>query len=223
MNEAIKKVKLGFVPLMIIFFIMGCIPFGKLINDMVSVFSGQETFHEWFMRGLQTYILMRRIFFWLLWWMTSGIFLYAALTFDKKIRQYCQENNAWHKVEQFYTDTTPICADLRISDEFILGIAKNDILFAPTEELLWVYMKVFNVKQAAVVTVARDYSVVFCTKDGKMQNYILRGESQALMVMDYIKRSFPWIIIGYSEELEKTFRYDRQSMIREVKERRLSF
>lgn len=49
------------------------------------------------------------------------------------------------------------------------------------------------------------------------------GDAQTIVVMEYIKKLFPWIVFGFSDEMLNTFNNDRVNMAKAVAERRLAF
>ena len=223
MFKDLKKVGLKNLPMCIGCFIAGGALLGIIIYIMMPVFTGQQTFSELTEDDLAFGRIIVCAIGWVLLWLVTGVGLKEVLNCDRKVRKYCQEHNAWDKVEQFYKDTKPVRGNLRISNEYILGILKDSIIFLPTEDLLWVYTNVVNIRQAGLVTVATNYRIMFCSKDGSKQSYPLEGDAQSIVVTEYIKKLFPWIVIGHSEEVERAFNNDRQNMIKAVEERRLAF
>lgn len=222
MYDEIKREKVGYLPWCIGFFIAGCALIGVIIYFMMPVFTGQQTFSKLSKDKAAIGPIITCLISWPILWLLAGVFLNGALNCDKKLRKYCQENNAWDKVEQFYNNTRPICGNLRIGKEYILGFG-DDILFLPIEDLVWAYSIEIDHKQAGVITVAREYRVMFCGKDGSKKSFPAASETRASLVIQYIQKFFPWIVTGYSDAVETTFKNNRQNMINTVEERRLAF
>ena len=223
MFKDLKKTGLTNLPFCIGCFIAGSALFGIIIYIMMPVFTGQQTFSA-LMNDKLAYgrILVCAIGCAILW-LVSGVFLNGVFNSDKKVREYCQKHDAWDKMEQFYKNTKPIRGNLRVSREFILGILKSSIIFLPVDELIWVYPNVVSVKQAGVITVVKNYYIYFCGKDGSKQSYPLESESQTALIMEFLQKMFPWVAVGYTDELNRTFEYERKSMISAVEERRQAY
>lgn len=223
MFKDLRKVGLKNLPMCIGCFIAGGVLLGIAIYFMMPAFTGQQTFEG--LSGDKAALgpIITCLIGWSILWLVTGLGTKEIFNFDKKVRKYCREHNAWDKVEQFYKDTKPVRGNLRISSEFILGIMKGSILFLPAEDLLWVYTNEVNIKQAGLVTVVTNYYLVFCGKDGGKQSYPLEGDAQTIVVMEYIKKLFPWIVFGFSDEMLNTFNNDRVNMAKAVAERRLAF
>lgn len=137
----------------------------------------------------------------------------------KNLKKYCAENGAEARVEQFYRSTTPL-HDLRISGEYILGSGGKPC-FLLSGDLLWAYTYIEKRKRYYVITVSTSVSVKLCTKDGKQYQHSVSSEEEAKEILEHIHTVLPWVITGYSDELAKTYRKDRQNMIQAVEERKL--
>ena len=223
MFKDLKKVGLKNLPMCIGCFIAGCALVGLAIYIMMPVFTGQQAFSDLRKNELKSGQIIMCLIGCAILWLFSGVFLSGVFNSDKKVRKYCQEHDAWDKVEQFYKDTKPIRGNLRISREFILGILKSSIIFLPVDELIWVYPNVVTVKQAGVITVAKNYYIYFCSKDGSKQSYPLESESQTALITEFLQKMFPWAAAGYTEELNYTFEHERNNMISAVEERRQAY
>lgn len=145
-----------------------------------------------------------------IWAMTGGG--------QKALKKYCKENGAETKLEQFYQNTVPVYG-LRISREFVLGTAGGSTLFLPAEDLLWAYTQVITHKRGFITT-GRTYSVILRTKKGKRFDHIVSSEENAKEVLNRIQQILPWVILGYSNELQKTYAKNRAELIRASEERR---
>lgn len=137
---------------------------------------------------------------------------------QKELKKYCQENGAEMKLEQFYQSTAPL-HDLRISREFILGTNGGKTLFIPAEELLWCYMQVTTHKRGFIVT-GKTYKVLLRTKKGKCYEHNVGCEADVTEILNRIHQILPWVILGYSDELQKEYAKNRSEMIRASEERR---
>lgn len=155
-----------------------------------------------------------------IWGITLWL-LIASLSgsFQKSLKKYCKEGGAQSRVEQFYQSTTPV-RGLRVSRDYILGMAEDSSsTFLMSDSLLWAYTYIQKTKQG-FITVSRNVSVKFATKDGNQYYHSVKNEDQAGEVLEHIHKVLPWAVVGYSDELDRVYRNDRQSMISAVEERR---
>ena len=154
-----------------------------------------------------------------MWGVTLWV-LISALSgrYQKDLKKYCAESGAQAKVEQFYRSTTPIHG-MRISRDYILGAgAKTNFLLA--DNLLWAYTYVHETKRYGLFTVSKTVSVKLTPKEGKQEDYRVKNEDQAGEILEQIRKVLPWVIVGYSDELAKAYKIDRESMARAVEERK---
>lgn len=153
-------------------------------------------------------------------WGVALWLLIASLSgsFQKSLKKYCKEGGAQPRVEQFYQSTTPVCG-LRVSRDYILGMADGSSSFLLSDSLLWAYTYIQK-STRGFITVSKNVSVKFATKDGKQYYHNVKNEQQAGEVLEYIHKVLPWAVVGYSDELDRVYRNDRQSMINAVEERR---
>lgn len=158
---------------------------------------------------------------WLVLWGIAFWILISTLTgrYQKDLKKYCEATGAESKVEQFYRNTAPI-HNLRLSRDYILGTGEKTC-FLPSDDLLWAYTYIEKRKKYGVITVSKHVSVKFCSKDGTQRQHAVGSEEQGHQILEQIHTVLPWVIVGYSDELAKTYRSDRQSMIKAVDERKL--
>lgn len=128
---------------------------------------------------------------------------------QKGLIKYCKENGAQEKVEQFYRSTTPVNG-LRIGREYILS--DDGSIFLLSDTLVWAYMQVTNHKRG-LITVSRDYAILLHTRKGGLYQHYVKSEAQTKEILDQINRVLPWVILGYSDEINKAYKKDRDSLI----------
>ena len=148
----------------------------------------------------------------LLFLCASAFFIIGSLSglFQRTLKKYCEQSDNLKKVEQFYYSTDPVYG-VRISKEYVLaaGVKTN---FMPADDLLWVYMNTVTLPPYF----KKETYIYFMPKTGKPEQYKVKKEKQGGEILDYVHRTLPWVITGYSDELAKTYRNDRQSMIQAV-------
>lgn len=145
-----------------------------------------------------------------IWAMTGGG--------QKELQKYCRESGAEAKLEQFYQNTAPLYG-LRISREFILGTSGGKTLFIPANDLLWAYMQVTTHKRGFITT-GRTYAVLLRTKNGRCFTHAVSSEEQVKEILTRIQNILPWVILGYSDELQKAYAKNRADLICASDERR---
>lgn len=170
--------------------------------------------------GSETGELVVCVAAWLGLWGVAFWTLISTLTgrYQKDLKKYCTENGAEYKVEQFYRNTTPL-HDLRLSRDYILGTGEKTC-FLPSDDLLWAYTYVEKRKKYGVITVGKHVCVKFCSKDGTQRQHPVGNEEQAQHILEQVRTILPWVIVGYSDELAKTYRNDRPGMIKAMEERK---
>jgi hypothetical protein len=88
----------------------------------------------------------------------------------------------------------------------------------PVDRLVWIHKKVTTQKKA-FVTVSRTYEAVVCQRDGG-QLSVRAPEAEVDRLLGELLRRAPWVLAGWSDELEKAWRSRRAEMIAAVDARR---
>ncbi len=151
------------------------------------------------------------------------VFLVRALSGSgqKMLKQYCGAHvGADEKLEQFYRTTEPVNG-LRVNHNYLLGsTADGNAIFLTTDDLVWAYTHVTRTRMYGLITVGKTYVVALRTRDGKQHMHRVKNENQAKEVLERIHEEWPWVLIGYSDELDKAYSKDRSSVLKAVDERR---
>lgn len=158
------------------------------------------------------------------------LFLILALFFlirvlsgsrQKMLKQYCSAHvGADEKIEQFYRTTEPVNG-LRVNHNYLLGsTADGDAIFLTPGDLVWAYTHVTRTRMYGLITVGKTYVVALRTRDRKQHMHRVKNEGQAKAVLEKIHETWPWVLIGYSGEMDEAYRKNLPAVLRAVDERR---
>lgn len=140
----------------------------------------------------------------------------------KPVMKYCESTGnkeaAMSRIEQFYA-TTPEENGLRVSREYFLSTGKGAMVFASSQDILWVYQHVVSHYYNFIPT-GKTYSLMLWTVEGKKMEINMKNKKAAEAAIDYIGRTLPWLFFGYDEQLMKVYNQNRQAMIDAVNERK---
>lgn len=145
------------------------------------------------------------------------LFLVLALTgsYQKSIKKYiaasASPDMAAEKVERFLLNT-PEINNLRYNTEFICGQEGATTVFAETSKLAWVYLHTVTHKRY-FITVGKSYSLMLGFTDGTRQSVTMKNEAAATHHMDRLSELFPYVICGYSAELDRMFTKDLRGFL----------
>lgn len=145
-----------------------------------------------------------------------GLFiLIKALTggYQKKLKKYCAQNGMEARIEQFYQTTEPV-SNARVNSEYVLTASTGGTGIAKAQDVLWAYMHVLSRKKLFVITVSKSYDVRLGCRNGSMIIHDVKNEAAAKALLEDIQKKLPWVILGYTEQIENLFKKNRQEMIR---------
>lgn len=137
------------------------------------------------------------------------IFLILVLTgfYQKSVKKYinasASPDMAAEKVERFLQNTTEVNG-LRYNTEFICGQEGATTVFGEVSKLAWVYLHTVTHKRY-FITVGKTYSLMLCFTDGTRHLVNVKNEAIATQHMERLNQQFPYIICGYSDELDRMF------------------
>lgn len=140
------------------------------------------------------------------------LFLALALTgfYQKSIKKYiaacASPDMAAEKVERFIQNTSEVNG-LRYNTEFICGQEGATTVFGEASKLAWVYLHTVTHKRY-FITVGKTYSLMLCFTDGTRHLITVKNEAIAQQHMERLSAQFPYIICGYSAELDRMFSKD---------------
>ena len=141
------------------------------------------------------------------------------------IEEYCktQGNREWalKRLEEFYKAAPPVNG-LRINNEFFMHVVRNNVSFAETREVLWVYLNVTKHSYNFIPT-GKTYDIKVMLADGTSITMNQKNKKTADATMEYIGNSLPYIIFGYDEQIAQVYGGNRQEMMRVVNERKMQY
>ena len=96
------------------------------------------------------------------------------------------------------------------------GVLKTIVMAAP--DIVWVYEKLTRYRSYGI-TAAKLHSVTICDSKGQWLGAGGKRDS-ILKLLESMQRRMPWILVGYSDELERLWRRDRPKFLEMVEKRR---
>lgn len=118
------------------------------------------------------------------------------LTLDEYYESVSNKEAARQKIERFYKTVKPV-RGTRINNEYFLFIRGDKIFFALTEKILWTYISTEKKKINAMLSY-NAYEIVINLDDGKGFKIPVKNKKDADRIMNYIIKSIPGLINGYS-------------------------
>lgn len=84
--------------------------------------------------------------------------------------------------------------------------------FVPNNQIVWAY-QITTTHRTNGIKTGTSYSLNIFTHDRKSQSVGMPNEETSIAVLEYIGAQFPWVILGYSEDLKKTFQKDYETFL----------
>lgn len=107
---------------------------------------------------------------------------------------------------------------LRLTRNWLVHATAFSVHLTQIKDLVWAYPKVVRHYHTFIPT-GKTYSVIIRDRSGQsMEVSTKKDVSSALLVT--LQQRAPWMVIGYSADLEKSWRSDRSKMIAFVDQRR---
>jgi len=112
-------------------------------------------------------------------------------------------------------------ARIIITESWLVQKKLLSIDLVPLEQIVWVYKHTTKHYYGFIPT-GNSYSLAVNTTLGTVHLFDLRTEKQVDELIDYFERNLPWIICGYSTEMDNLWSKNRSSLITEVNNRKNS-
>lgn len=140
----------------------------------------------------------------------------------KDMRSYAKttgnEELTMSYIESFY-NMTPDRYGIRVNDKYFILTGTGKPKFCETKNIIWFYKYVVT-RKSYFITVGHDYYVRIQLANGKMLQVASKNEAGIGEMLDYLMKMIPDAIVGFSDELNRMYRNNRQQMISEVSRRR---
>ncbi|HYA97242.1 MAG TPA: DUF6709 family protein, partial [Methylomirabilota bacterium] len=107
---------------------------------------------------------------------------------------------------------------LRLTRNWLVHSAPFSVRVTRMKDLVWTYPRVVK-RVYSFVPVERTYGVVIRDRFGQTINVVTKKDVSGPLIAA-LQRRAPWILAGYSAELEKSWRRDRARLIAIVDQRR---
>lgn len=133
--------------------------------------------------------------------------------YQKQVKAYLaaqpDPDAAEQQLELLYQDTAE--SDLHHNSHWLMSTAALDPWVLAADDVVWAYQHLIRRKQG-MITVGKSYSVKVhsASEDAKQRCHTIpvKGEAEAQQVLDMLRREFPAVVIGYSDELVKAYNSD---------------
>lgn len=102
--------------------------------------------------------------------------------------------------------------DIRVGRKltfYMVGSKPHAIL---NDKLVWAYQNTTTHRTNGIKT-GTTYSVVLNTYEKKSMHLGVSSENQAVEVLQYIRQTLPWVVVGYSDDLSKLYNKDFQGFL----------
>ena len=140
----------------------------------------------------------------------------------RDVLDYCKKkpNSEYEmeRIEQFYRSGAAVNG-LRLNNEFFMYIKGDTVNFAETRELMWVY-KLITQNKVYGIKAGKSYQIEVRLNDGSGMALPMRKEKDCDDTLAYIESVVPYIIIGYSDEVNKIYNNNQKELEKIVDERR---
>ena len=102
----------------------------------------------------------------------------------------------------------------QLTRSWLLQLLKTDLKAIKLDQLVWAYKKVTSTKYGKI------YSAVLYDRYGEEYGCPCPNEADVELLLQEIFNRFPYLILGYSDELQKMWKRERQKMIDSVDQTR---
>ena len=103
--------------------------------------------------------------------------------------------------------------DLRIGRLFVYYMAGSKPMAIPANKMMWAYQTTTTHRTNGIKT-GTTYSIMIYV-EGRKNCYTLSvpNEATAHSMLDKINNTFPWVVVGYTDEIRKLFNKDRAQFL----------
>lgn len=139
----------------------------------------------------------------------------CAGSYQKSVKNYLatcpNKEMASERIDYFVKNTEPYHG-VRINSEFICAQFGADTVFGALDKLVWAYEHVTTHRTNFIVT-GHTYQLALGFMDGKKQFIPLNSEQEVLDIMRIIADRCPHIVLGYTDELQRSFSKDMNGFL----------
>lgn len=103
--------------------------------------------------------------------------------------------------------------DLKIGRLFVYYMASSKPIAIPTNKMMWTYQTTTTHRTNGIKT-GTTYSIMIYV-EGRKNCYTLSvpNEATAHTMLDKINNTFPWVVVGYTDEIRNLFNKDRSQFL----------
>lgn len=130
--------------------------------------------------------------------------------YQKSVKAYIAQSNnqdaTREKVESFFSNTQRVNG-LLLGRDYFSGQSGAKTIFIESSKLAWVYQMTTTHKRN-FVTVGHSYSIKVGFTDGNIVEFSMKNEAAAQEMIEKISTTYPQVIAGYTDELNKLYQKD---------------
>lgn len=109
--------------------------------------------------------------------------------------------------------TAPLIAgDLKIGRTFTFYFDGNHPHIILNDKIVWAYQSTTTHRTNGIKT-GTTYEVIIYTIEKKAIHASVSSQSDAVTVLDHMANTMPWVVLGYTKDIEKLFKNDFQNFL----------
>lgn len=127
---------------------------------------------------------------------------------QKSINTYIKEHQGSvvmkERINAFFA-TSEVVPGFWMNEQYFCGLINSKVIFCDTKDIVWAYENQIEHRTYGIKT-GTEFFLMVGMKDGKIHQINVGKQMQTQQVLQVMQAKYPWIVIGYSDELEKLFR-----------------
>lgn len=137
----------------------------------------------------------------------------------KALKRFGEPETVVREIEgEMAMSSQPVTKHVKVTRHWLMYHQGGILRIVKLDDLVWMYQKVTQ-RRVNGVPAGKTYEAILYDKHGKLTT--VQGKQQDIeATLSAVYQRAPWVITGYSAELDKAWRKDRASMISAVDARR---
>ncbi len=150
-----------------------------------------------------------------------AVFCFMKLS-GQKYKRYCEEaaklgepEELFARLEALQPCEAALGADLRYDEQYLAYVGQDNAAVRSAKDLVWGYlMDQVGQKHFGIIPLGtvHTYAAMLCFADGSTVVVELQDQDTVLAVLDQLKETYPYMMLGYHAQLESIFRKDPREL-----------